>query len=76
MKIDLTFHSIPRAVIRKTGDVDLSDSPNTKLKSITLPHAVNVTTLKSFAGFLGFGFYTNEKSVPFEDPVNGSPGTG
>jgi hypothetical protein len=76
VKIDLAFHPIPGAIVGKPGDIYLADSPDTKLEGIALPHAVNVTTLKSFAGFLGFGFYTNEKSVPFEDPVNGSPGTG
>jgi hypothetical protein len=33
-------------------------------------------TLKSFAGWLRFCFNTNEKSMSFENSVNGSPGTG
>ena len=76
VKIDLTFHSIPRAVIGEPGDVDLSNPPNTKLKSIALPHTINVTTLESFACWLRFCFNTNEKSMSFENPVKGSLGTG
>jgi hypothetical protein len=65
VKSDLTFHSIPRAVIRKPGDLDLADSPDTKLESIALPHAANVTTLESFAGWLRFCCDTTEKSMLF-----------
>ena len=70
MKIDLAFHPIPGAVISKTGDIDLADTPDTKLGRITLPHAVNVTTLESFAGWLRFCFDTNEKSMLFEDTMD------
>ena len=76
MKVYLALHPIPGAVISKTGDIDLTDSPYTKLKSISLPHAVNVTTLESLAGRLGFCFNTNEKSMFFEDAMNCSPRTG
>jgi len=76
VKIDLTFHPIPRAVIGETGDVDLSDSPDTKLESVALPHAVNMTTLESFAGWLRFCFHTDKETVFLEDSMNRSPGTG
>lgn len=70
MKIDLTFQLIPRAVIGKPGDVDLADSPDTKLESIALPRGVNVTTLESFAGGLMFCFDTKEKPLLFEDTAD------
>ena len=76
MKIDLALHPIASAVISKTGYIDLADSPDTKLKCISLPHAVNVSTLESFASWLGFCFNSNEKSIFLEDSMNGSPGTG
>jgi hypothetical protein len=31
-----------------------------------------MTTLESLAGWLGFGFNTNEKAVSFEDSMNSS----
>ena len=73
MKIDLAFHPIPGTVVSKTGDIDLANSPNTKLECITLPHAVNMIPLESFAGWLGFCFYTNEKSMFLEDTMDRSP---
>ncbi len=73
MKIDLAFHPIPGAVVSKTGDIDLTDSPDTKLEGITLPHAINMIPLESFASWLGFSFYTNEKSMFLEDTMDRSP---
>ena len=56
VKVNFALHPKPWAVIGKTSDIDLIDSPGTKLKSIALPQTVNVTTLESFAGRLGFYF--------------------
>lgn len=75
MKINLAFHPIPGAVISKTGDIDLANTPYAELERVALPHAVNMMTLESFAGWLRFSFYTNEKSMFFEDTMDRSPGT-
>jgi len=76
VKINLAFHPIPGAVISKTGDIDFANTPYAELKSISLPHAVNMTTLESFAGLLKFCFNTNEKSMFLEDTMDSSPRTG
>ena len=73
MKKYLAFHSISSAVISKNSDIDFTDDSNAELECITLPHAVNVTPLESFAGWVGFCLKTNEKSVALENPMNGSP---
>ena len=75
MKIDLAFHPIPGAVVSKTGDIDLANSTDTKLECIALPHAVDMISLESFAVWLGFCFYTNEKSMFLEDTMDRSPRT-
>ena len=76
MQVDLASHAIARAVIGKAGDVDLANAPDAELECIALPHAVDMTTLESFAGWLGFCFYTNKKSMFLEDTMDRSPGTG
>ena len=75
MQVDLALHAISRTIIGEPGDVDLADTTNSELEGITLPHAVDMTTLKPFAGRLWFRFDSNEKPVFLENPVNRSPGT-
>lgn len=46
-----------------------------KLACISLPHAVNMTTLESFPGRLGFRFDPDKKTVFLENSMNGSQRT-
>jgi hypothetical protein len=63
VEVHLALHPISSTIIGKTGDIGLADSPDTKLECITLPHAVNVTTLEPFAGRLRFYLDSDEKTV-------------
>ena len=76
MEVDFTFHAIAGTIVSESGDIDLSNATDSELKSISLPHTVNMLTLEPFAGLLWFCFDSNEKSVFLEDTMNRSPGTG
>ena len=76
MQVDLASHAIARAVIGKAGDIDLANAPDAELKGIALPHAVDMTPLESFTGWLWLCFNANEKSMFLEDTMDRSPGTG
>jgi len=49
---DFTFHAVARTIIGKSVDVNLADTPDSELKGIALPHAVNLLTPEPFAGRL------------------------
>jgi len=76
VQVDLAIHAIARAVIGKPGDIDLADAPDAELECIALPHAVDMTPLESFTGWLGFCLNPNEKSMFFENTMDCSLGTG
>lgn len=76
MEVDFTFHAVTGTIVGESGDIDLPDPSDPELEGISLPHAVNMFTLKSFTGRLRFGFDPNEEAVFLEDSMNGSPGTG
>jgi hypothetical protein len=76
VEVDFTFHAIAGTIIGESGDIDLADTPDSELKGIALPHAVNMLTLEPFAGWLWFGFDSDEQSMLLEDTMNSSPGTG
>ena len=42
MQVDLASHAIARTIIRKAGDIDFANTPDTELEYIALPHAVDV----------------------------------
>ena len=75
MEIDFACHAIAGTIVSEPGDIDFSDTPDSELERISLPHAVNMFTLKSFARRLWFGFDTNKESVFLDDSMYGSPGT-
>ena len=56
--------------------VDLADAPYAELECIALPHTVDMTTLESFTGWLGFCINPNEQSMFLEDTMDRSPRTG
>ena len=76
MEVDFAFHAVAGSSVGQSGDIDLADTPDSELKGIALPHAVNMLTLEPFAGRLWFGFDSDEQSMLLEDTMNGSPGTG
>jgi hypothetical protein len=76
MEIDFAFHAVAGTIVSESGDIYLPDTTDPELERISLPHAVNMFTLKSFARRLRFGFDPNEESVLLEDSMYRSPGTG
>ena len=76
MEIDFAFHAVAGAIIGESGDIDLSDTTNSKLERIPLPHAVDMSPLKPFTRRLGFGLDPNQESVFLERAMHCSPGTG
>jgi hypothetical protein len=75
VKIDFAFHAVAGTIIGESGDIDLSDTTNSKLERIPLPHAVDMSPLKPFTRRLWFGLDPNEKSIFLEDTMCCSPGT-
>jgi hypothetical protein len=75
VEIDFTFHAVAGTIVGEPGDIDFSDTTDSELERIALPHAVNMFTLKSFTRRLRFGFDLDEKSVFPENAMNCSPGT-
>ena len=75
MERDFTCHAVAGTIVGEPGDIDLSDSPDSELERIPLPHAVNMFTLKSFTRWLRFGFDPNKEPVFLEDSMYRSPGT-
>ena len=76
MKIDFTFDAVAGTIIGESGDIDFSDTPDSEMKRIALPHAVNMFTLKPFSCRLRFCFDSDEKPMFLEDTMYRSPGTG
>jgi hypothetical protein len=52
-------------IVGESSDIDLADTPDSELKGITLPHAVNMLTLEPFSGGLWFCFDSDEQSMLF-----------
>lgn len=63
VKVDFALLPIARAIIGKTGDIDLAGLPDKKLRSIALTHAVSVATLELIPGWLGFRFDSDKVTV-------------
>jgi len=76
VKVHCAFHPVTGTIVGESGDIDLANTPDSELKGIALPHAVNMLTLEPFAGRLWFSFDSDENSVFLEDTMNRSPGTG
>jgi len=55
---------------------NFSEDCTDEMDVIHLSHAVNVTTLESFADGLWFSFDTDKETMSLEDSMNHSPGTG
>lgn len=76
VKIDFAFHAVSGTIIGEPSDIDFANTMDSELEGISLPHAVNMFTLKPFSCGLWFCFDSNEKSVFLEDTMYRSPGTG
>jgi hypothetical protein len=71
VKVYFAFYSISWAVISKTGDIILANTPDTELVCTPQPNAVNVTPLKLSADGLGFASMRMSHLWRFENPMNG-----
>ncbi len=76
MEVDFAFHAVAGTIVGEPGDIDLPDPSDPELEGISLPHAVNMFSLKPFSCGLRFWFDSDEKSMSPEDAMYCSPGTG
>jgi hypothetical protein len=65
VEVDFAFHTVSGTIVGESSDIDLADTPDSELKGITLPHAVNMLTLEPFSGGLWFCFDSDEQSMLF-----------